>query len=97
MRFENQTFVEQKIQLDWNEFVNCKFIRCNVVYAGAGSTHLAGTEIEECFLHFSDAADRTIKFLKQNYLTGGTAGKTMVEMVIDFITSPEDGKDGAED
>jgi hypothetical protein len=35
MKFENQTFVDQDITLDYNEFVDCQFRDCRIHYHGS--------------------------------------------------------------
>jgi len=36
MKFKDQEFSNQEIQMDFNQFINCKFIDCDIIYRGYG-------------------------------------------------------------
>jgi hypothetical protein len=63
MRFENQTFTTD-IAIDYNEFVNCTFKDCRILFHG-GEFSFAGTvNFERVAFGLGHAANNTVTFLK---------------------------------
>ena len=63
MRFENQTFRNVTINLDYNEFVNCTIRDCTVMCYG-GDFSLTHTTLANCKFGVAGMANSTLQFLK---------------------------------
>lgn len=63
MRFENQTFANTTVTLDFNQFVNCTIADC-VVLSHGGDFTLAGTTLIRCKFGVGGMANNTLQFLK---------------------------------
>ena len=72
MKFENQTFRDQELDLDGNEFVNCKIENCTLVYRATGKVNLVGNHVSSPKFVFRDSAADTIAFLSTLYQLGLT-------------------------
>ena len=81
-KFEGQTFKNEAIKLDGNEYTNCTFEKCELIYAGYGSVSLAGNEFIGCKWTFIDSAQRTIQFMTALYHGGA---KELIEKTIENI------------
>jgi len=66
MKYENQTFTDAVVTLDYNEFISCTFQRCQIVFHGGGFAISKPTMIDTRFL-FADQAHTTLVLL--NLLT----------------------------
>ncbi len=71
MRFFKKTFRDQQIQLDFNEYRECVFQRCNLSFAGSGPVSLIGNTFHESSWEFTGAAGTALKFLQGLYHGGG--------------------------
>lgn len=72
MKFTNQTFTNQTIKLDDNEFYGCTFIGCRITYDG-GATTLEGNSYDESTTYtFTGAAANTLAILSALYADRGT-------------------------
>jgi len=56
MKFKDQEFSNQEIQMDFNQFINCKFIDCDIIYRGYGPIGLEGCSFTKVRWTFSDAS-----------------------------------------
>lgn len=63
MRFENQTFTTD-IAVDYNEFVNCTFKNCRILFHGGEFTFAGTVNFEEVSFGLGHAANNTVTFLK---------------------------------
>ena len=64
MRFEKQVFRNQQIELDFNEFVDCRFENCNVVVRGLAMPAYRNCHFEACNFHFDGPAALTLTVLR---------------------------------
>ena len=83
-RFEDQTFVNEKIIVDENEYKNCKFVDCTFVYEG-GKLNIIDSNIK-CrpdfpLLELKGCALRTIEFLTAMY----SVNPTLLDSLINAI------------
>ena len=62
MKFENQTFKDTLVTLDYNEFIGCTFERCQLLFHGGGFSISKPTMIDAQFV-FQDAAKHTLVLL----------------------------------
>lgn len=67
---EKQTFRGISVVLDGNQFFDCRFERCEIVYAGGEPPTLVNNGFTECQWAFRDAAGRTLSFLGAMYAGG---------------------------
>ena len=73
MKFVNQIFTNQTIDIDDNEFYDCTFIGCRIIYKG-GETTLKGNSYDESTTYtFSGAAANTLAILSALYADRGGA------------------------
>jgi hypothetical protein len=64
VRHEGKTFKSQTIELDGNEFLNCEFDQCILVYRGGVPPTLDGCGFDSPRFVFEGAASNTMAFLK---------------------------------
>ncbi len=64
MRIKDQTFFNDVVILDGNEFDSCNFTACKVVYRAEHPTALRDNSFEDCEFIFEGAARLTMGFLK---------------------------------
>lgn len=62
MKFENQTFKDMVVTLDYNEFVSCTFERCRILFHGGGFAITKPKMIDTQFV-FREAAQHTLVLL----------------------------------
>lgn len=92
MRFENQKFLARRVLLDGNQFIECQFERCLIVYAASAATDLKNNNFTNCEWSFEGAAARTMDFLKGLYFNGG---KDLVQETILAMFSAENNKEAS--
>lgn len=78
-RYEKSTFQGDKVLLDDNEFIDCTFENCELVFAGTGDVSLSGNVFRNVKWSFDGAAGRTLQFLKAMYRGAGSGGRDLVE------------------
>lgn len=69
-RYIEQTFQNQTVELDHNEYVSCKFLDCIFTYYGSAPVRLNGSRIESGNLRLLGAAANTVELLSQCRNTG---------------------------
>ena len=85
-RYENNTFVGQRIQIDGHEFIANRFNNCVLVYGG-GPLVLNGNIFDNVQWQFIDAAARTVYLLSSFYQQGGEA-KRFIELMLATFGKP---------
>lgn len=103
MRHEGETFVQERIELGEDEFVDCRFEECRLIYDGSPGVRVQNCDFEDTRLELVDEAGNTLSFLQNIFHGFGEDGRTVVEHLfdqiregrIDAVGYPEDGKDGA--
>jgi hypothetical protein len=63
MRFENQTFT-QDTAVDYNEFVNCTFRNCRIIFHGGEFSFSGTVNFERVAFGLGYAASNTLTFMK---------------------------------
>jgi hypothetical protein len=86
MRFEANTFLDQPITLDDNEFIRCTFIRCEIIYKGLLPVTLENNRFDACNWRFEGSAALTVDFMTALY-QGGGGGQQLIEATIQQIRS----------
>jgi hypothetical protein len=70
MKFENQKFRNQNVDLDANSFKNCRFDDVVLVYRGGHPPDLVGCKFGNFKMLFAEAAGNTVLFMKALYKGG---------------------------
>ncbi len=81
-RHQGATFTNETVVLDGNEYLNCTFTNCDIVYRGTATVSLDGVTTDNCRWTFEGPAGMTVKFLTALYQGGFSE---MVDMTIDNI------------
>ena len=97
MKKTSETFLNTTEVLDGNQYEQCTFQGCRVIYRGGDIPSLVNCHFDQCRWQFDDAALRTVSFLQGLYHGLGPAGSQMVEATFDvirkapptFVTPPE--------
>ncbi len=85
IRHESKTFENEKIRVDGNEYIKCKFLKCELQYGGMDAVGFNGCDFHESNWVFVEAADRTIGFITALYHGMGEGGKKLVEQTFENI------------
>jgi hypothetical protein len=85
--FWDQTFTDAEIDVEADEYINCTFIRCKLIYTG-GPSRMTNCHLIAPILALRGPAARTIQFLKQHgYTPQHRAGVRSFESYADPNTS----------
>jgi hypothetical protein len=82
MRIENSRFSDQRVQVDGNEYIGCRFENCELSYAASAGVGLVDCTFINVKWRMEGAAARTMKFLQAIYHGGG---RELVEKTFDEI------------
>lgn len=88
MEVQRATFSDSREVIDGNEYIDCRFERCDIVYCGGDIPNIVGCTFDACQWHFEDAAERTLAFLHHLYNGMGDEGRAMVEQTLELIRQP---------
>ena len=89
MRFENQTFRNATVELDFNEFARCRFEHCNVVVRGMSPLAFTECHFEGCNFHFDGPAAMTINVLRELYRSMPAVGELAIQAIKGEIATPK--------
>jgi hypothetical protein len=67
-----ETFTNQTVVLDGNDYRNCTFTNCEIVFNGTASVSLNGISFNNCQWTFDGPAGLTINFMTALYQAGVT-------------------------
>ena len=79
---EGAAFSNETVVLDGNDYRNCTFVDCVIVFRGTAAVSLNGVTTNNCRWTFEGAAGLTVKFMTALYQGGFSE---MIEMTIDNI------------
>ena len=86
MKFVNQTFVDDRIRLDFNEFAGCQFASCSVVFGGFGPTSVHDCQFDDaCRFELDGAAQLTVQYLDAMHSSDIGPGRRFVERLLEAI------------
>lgn len=85
MRYVGQTFQQETINLDGNQFERCAFIRCKIVYTAADTFSIDGCTFTICDWVFDGPAERTLFYLSALYRGLGPQGQELVDVIFQQI------------
>jgi len=84
-RFENETFRGRTIEIDGNQYINCTFIKCRIVFTGFEEGVFDECKFIRCDWGFSGPAVSTLNYLAAIYNGLGENGQDMVEGIFESI------------
>lgn len=97
MRYENQRFADERIILDGNEYIRCKFLRCHLTFSATTHPVMQYCHFDECQIGLSGAAALTFDFLSDMYRIEGFRGsvEATLQNIREGRTKPFTGLPGA--
>ena len=72
VQYQGATFSNETVVLDGNDYRNCTFDNCEIVFNGTDSVSLFGINFNDCRWTFDGPAGRTIDFMTALYQSGMT-------------------------
>jgi hypothetical protein len=81
---KDQKLERQDVLLDDNEFINCDFENCKMIYKGGQLPKLQQCRFALCSWQLDEAAQRTVLFLRAIYHSG-PGGRELVEETLRHI------------
>jgi hypothetical protein len=84
-RFENETFREQTIAIDGNQYINCTFIQCRIIFSGYEVGVFDGCTFVRCAWGFAGSAANTLNYLAAIYNGLGKNSQEMIEGIFESI------------
>lgn len=88
MEYRDKTFSDVTEALDGNQYFNCRFENCQIIYRGGQLPGVNGCHFQDCRWQFEDAADRTMMFMRMLYHGLGDSGPKLVEGAFDAVRAP---------
>lgn len=82
--FENRQYTKETVATDGNEFVNCTFTGCRMVYNGGVQPTFTNCSMRNSELELGDAAANTTEYLRTLYQLGLRGG---VDRILDGVDS----------
>jgi hypothetical protein len=79
---EGETFTNETVVLDGNDYLNCTFTNCEIIFNGTASVSLNGISFNDCRWTFGGPAGMTINFMTALYQAGVT---DLIDQTIDNI------------
>lgn len=71
-QYEGANFANETVVLDGNDYVNCTFTNCEIVFRATASVSLNGVNFTDCRWTFDGPAGMTINFMTALYQAGIT-------------------------
>lgn len=84
---KEQQIANETVILDGNQYVQCEFTQCKLVYEGGVVPRLQGCHFVRCTWALEEAARRTTLFLRGIYHSG-PGGRELVEQTLRQIRMP---------
>ena len=69
---QGETFTNETVFLDGNEYLNCTFTNCELIFSGTAGVTLQGINFNSCRWTFHGPAGTTINFMTALYQAGVT-------------------------
>lgn len=85
MRYDGNQFTDETIKIDEDEFTNCRFIGCRIVFTGAGQAKIENCVFDRCQWVFDGPAENTIQYLAAMSNGLGPGGREIVEGIFESI------------
>lgn len=88
--YKGKEFTGMEEAVDFNQYIDCTFTRCRIIYRGGALPKFENCKITECQWSLEDAGHRTLNYLGMLYHNMGSMGQELIEMVFNTIkTNPE--------
>lgn len=81
MLYTDRDFTTSTVDLDGNQFVNCRFYDCKLVFYAYEPVSFDRCVFTECAWVFEGAADNMLSFLTALYHGLGESGQSLVELI----------------
>jgi hypothetical protein len=91
MESKGQTFSHVTEVIDGNQYQDCRFENCKMVFRGGEIPLISGCHFENCQWQFEDAAERTLVFMRQLYHGMGAGGVQLIEATLAQLRQPIPG------
>jgi hypothetical protein len=85
MKFKDKNFKNEKIDIDFNQFSNCQFDSCTLVFHGYGVIGMDGCSFINVNWTFDGAAAKTLQFMHGLYHGAGEGGRQLIESTFNSI------------
>lgn len=86
MKFHDQTFEQQNVDLDDNVYTGCTFRGCKIIFRGTGDDfQLRANHFDGCTFELQGPAAKTVDFMRKLYQGGAP---DVVNGWIAMITQP---------
>ena len=83
MRYTAMKFDGKNVTVDFDEFVDCEFTNCEIIYEGGRLPVFENCVFNNCRFSLKQKADNTLGYLTFLYQNlAGSGGKAFVEEVI---------------
>lgn len=84
----NNIYHGTTVPVDGQDFRNCVFQNCRILYSGGAMPSIVGCNFSNCQFDFDGAARRTLVYLYNIYHGLGEHGKTHIEAIFNAIRQP---------
>lgn len=81
-RFEDETFQGKTVLVDGNQYINCHFDQCHIVFGGYDPPVMQRCVYEYCSYGLEGRATLVADWLKHLMQAGGTDGLNLVLLAI---------------
>jgi hypothetical protein len=88
MEISGKTLTNMTEVIDGNQYNECRFQNCTLVYRGGEIPHITGCQFDNCSWQFDGAAERTLVFMRQMYHGMGAGGKQLIESTLEALRQP---------
>jgi uncharacterized protein YjbI with pentapeptide repeats len=70
-KYTGTKFSNSEIEVDGNQYNNCNFAKCKLVYRGGKIPIFRNSNFDECSWYFADEAGNTLTFVRSMIRAGG--------------------------
>jgi hypothetical protein len=88
MQRNGETISNVTETIDGNQYVNCRFENCQLVFSGGELPTINSCHFDNCRWQFEEAAERTLLFMKNLYHGMGPGGVELIEATLNAIREP---------
>jgi hypothetical protein len=85
MLYTDRNFSGKTIELDGNQFINCQFYDCRLIFSATAPVTFDECVFNECDWSFEGPADIMLSFLTALYHGLGVSGQNLVALIFDGI------------
>ncbi|MDZ7685786.1 MAG: hypothetical protein U5O39_12910 [Gammaproteobacteria bacterium] len=88
MQYMNESFGDERVDLDGKSFHNCEFRNCELVFSGDRPPTFSDNRFVDCVFVLTGAATRTL-YLLSNIYHAGEGGQEVVENIFSELRDAE--------